>query len=232
MSMGEGFQKLSDAFVLNFIKEERYLLMLDGLKLTIFVSIFAILLGVFMGSLAYFLRRSRFKLLRSVGYVYVDIIRGTPTVTQLLIIYFVVFGSVKNMSGTIAAIIAFGFNSGAYVSEIIRAGIQSIDKGQTEAGRSLGLSSRQTMFFIVVPQAIKNILPALINEFIVLIKETAIMGYIGLQDLTKAGDIIRSVTFDPYMPLLAPALVYYIIIKCLTLIMARVERKLRSADAH
>ena len=101
MSMGEGFQKLSDAFVLNFIKEERYLLMLDGLKLTIFVSIFAILLGVFMGSLAYFLRRSRFKLLRSVGYVYVDIIRGTPTVTQLLIIYFVVFGSVKNMSGTI-----------------------------------------------------------------------------------------------------------------------------------
>ena len=232
MSMGEGFQKLSDAFVLNFIKEERYLLMLDGLKLTIFVSVFAILLGVFMGSLAYFLRRSRLKILRAIGYVYVDIIRGTPTVTQLLIIYFVVFGSVKNMSGTIAAIIAFGFNSGAYVSEIIRAGIQSIDKGQTEAGRSLGLSSRQTMFFIVVPQAVKNILPALINEFIVLIKETAIMGYIGLQDLTKAGDIIRSVTFDPYMPLLVPALVYYIIIKCLTLIMARVERKLRSADAH
>lgn len=224
-----------DAFiqklVANFITEGRYLLILDGLKMTILVSVFSIALGILMGSLTVFFRNSRFRLLRAIGYLYVDVVRGTPAVTQLLIIYYVVFGSV-NISPMLVAIFAFGFNSGAYVSEIIRAGILSVDRGQTEAGRSLGLTAFQTMRYIVAPQAVKNILPAMINEFIMLIKETAIMGYIAIADLTRAGDIIRSRTFDAYIPLLTTAIIYYIIIKCLTLVMASVERRLRSADAR
>lgn len=218
----------NDVFI-NFIKESRYLLILDGLKTTILLSVTSIFFGIIIGCIATMLRRSRFKLLRSAGYLYVDVIRGTPAVTQLLVINFVVFASV-NIDLFVIATVAFGLNSGAYISEIFRAGLLSIDKGQTEAGRSLGLSSSKTMTYIILPQAIKNILPALANEFIMLIKETAIVGYIAMHDLTKAGDIIRSLTYDAYMPLLTVALLYYILVKTLTLGIEKLERYLRASD--
>jgi len=234
----------SYSFYLNFIKDDRYMQIVRGLGNTLLISILAIFLGIAFGALAFLLRNSlfldnsRFKILRAfgkvckaVGYVYVDVIRATPMVTQLLIIYFVIFASV-NINAIFVAVLAFGFNSGAYVSEIFRAGIQSIDKGQTEAGRSLGLSHLQTMIYIVVPQAIKNVLPTLANEFIVLIKETAVVGYISVQDLTRGADIIRSLTFEPFLPLIAAAVIYYIIIKFLTLAISAFERKLRSSDNH
>lgn len=174
---------------------------------------------------------SKKKLLRLIGGIYTDVIRGTPSVTQLMIIYFVIFASVQLDKWIIAAI-AFGVNSGAYVSEIIRAGILSIDKGQTEAGRSLGLNAFQTMSRIVIPQAVKNIFPALCNEFIVLIKETAIVGYVGLMDIQKAGDFIKSATFIAFMPLIGTAVIYYVLIKILTLVLKQIENRLRRADAH
>lgn len=172
---------------------------------------------------------SKNKFLRAIGKIYTDIIRGTPSVTQLMIIYFVIFATVDIEKWIIAAI-AFGINSGAYVSEIIRAGILSIDKGQTEAGRSLGLNAYQTMTRIVIPQALKNIFPALCNEFIVLIKETAIVGYVGLMDIQKAGDFIKSATYEAFMPLIGTAIIYYVLIKVLTLILGVFENKLRKSD--
>lgn len=172
---------------------------------------------------------SRRKVIRFLGSVYTDVIRGTPSVTQLMIIYFVIFATV-DLDKWIIAAIAFGVNSGAYVSEIIRAGILSVDHGQTEAGRSLGLNAFQTMTRIVIPQAVKNIFPALCNEFIVLIKETAIVGYVGLMDIQKAGDFIKSATFNAFMPLFGTAVIYYVLIKILTLLLRRIEIVLRKSD--
>ena len=173
----------------------------------------------------------RFKVLNWFAKAYLAVIRGTPMMIQLLIIYYIVFSSV-NINKILVAIVAFGINSGAYVSEIIRAGIMSIDKGQTEAGRSLGLSSYQTMTHIVIPQALKNIFPALCNEFIVLIKETAIVGYVGLMDIQKASDFVKSATFEAAMPLLATAVIYFVIIKILTICLGLLEKKLRKSDAR
>ena len=205
------------------------MLLVEGLGVTIKVSLLAILVGIVIGVLVALCNVSRLKLLRFVGGVYTDIIRGTPSVTQLMFIYFVVFASVHWEKWIIAAI-AFGINSGAYVSEIIRAGILSVDHGQTEAGRSLGLNAYQTMSRIVIPQAVKNIFPALCNEFIVLIKETAIVGYVGLMDIQKAGDFIKSATYKPVMPLLGTAIIYYVLIKILTLALRQVEKRLRRSD--
>lgn len=219
----------SNDLYLNFVKEDRYMQLVRGLGNTLLISVFAILLGLVFGSAAFLLRRSRFKVFRAIGYIYVDVIRATPMVTQLLIIYFVVFASV-DISPVMVAMFAFGFNSGAYISEILRAGVQSVDYGQMEAGRSLGLSSRKTMIYIIAPQMVRNVLPTLCNEFIVLIKETAVVGYIAVQDLTKAADVIRSRTFDAYLPLITAALIYYIIIKFLTLGISRLERRLRASD--
>ncbi len=223
------FNGFSHSFYLNFIKGNRYLHLVNGFTTTILLSLASILLGIIMGLIVTYLRRSKFSIFRGIGYIYIDIIRGTPVVAQLIIIYFVIFSSV-NIDKFLVGVIAFGLNSGAYVSEIIRAGIQSIDVGQTEAGRSLGLNSRQTMTYIILPQAIKNILPALANEFIVLIKETAIVGYIAMQDLTRAGDIIRSITYDAYMPLLTVAVIYYILIKILTILISKLERFLNRSS--
>ena len=236
------FEEFSNSFYLNFIKDDRYMQMVNGLGNTLFISLLSICLGIVFGAVAYLMRNSFFldnsrnKLVRGIGkifnwigYIYVDVIRATPMVTQLLIIYFVIFASI-DIDPVLVAIWAFGFNSGAYVSEIFRAGIQSVDNGQTEAGRSLGLSRLQTMSYIIVPQAVKNILPTLANEFIVLIKETAIVGYISVQDLTRGADIIRSLTFEPFLPLIAAAVVYYIIIKFLTLAVSAFERKLHASD--
>lgn len=205
------------------------MLFLDGIGVTIKISLLAIVIGVAIGLLIALCSLSSKKLLRGIGKVYTDVIRGTPSVTQLMIIYFVIFASVHIDKWIIAAI-AFGINSGAYVSEIIRAGILSIDKGQTEAGRSLGLSVSQTMIRIVIPQAVKNIFPALCNEFIVLIKETAIVGYVGLMDIQKAGDFIKSATFEPFMPLVGTAVIYFIIIKALTIGLRVIEKKLRKSE--
>lgn len=212
-----------------FIKEERYLLLLSGIGVTIKVSLVAVALGILIGLLIALCNLSNKKVLKVVGGIYTDIIRGTPSVTQLMIIYFVIFASV-NLPKWIIAGIAFGINSGAYVSEIIRAGILSVDKGQTEAGRSLGLNGYQTMIHIVIPQAVKNIFPALCNEFIVLIKETAIVGYVGLMDIQKAGDFIKSATFVAFMPLIGTAVIYYILIKLLTIVFKRIEERLRKSE--
>lgn len=220
---------MADTFARCFIREDRYKLLISGIGVTIKVSIVAVILGILIGFLIALGNLSKNKFLRAIGKIYTDIIRGTPSVTQLMIIYFVIFATVDIEKWIIAAI-AFGINSGAYVSEIIRAGILSIDKGQTEAGRSLGLNAYQTMTRIVIPQALKNIFPALCNEFIVLIKETAIVGYVGLMDIQKAGDFIKSATYEAFMPLIGTAIIYYVLIKVLTLILGVFENKLRKSD--
>ena len=176
-----------------------------------------------------FLKTNKFKILNLIANVYITIIRGTPVVVQLLIIYFVIFGSF-NINKVVVAVIAFGCNSAAYVAEIFRSGIMSIDNGQFEAGRSLGFNYFQTMIYIVMPQAFKNVLPALGNEFIVLLKETSVSGYIALEDLTKAGDIIRSRTYNAFLPLIAVALVYLGLVLIFTRLVNALERKLRNSD--
>lgn len=220
-----------DLFYKCFVREDRYKLLLNGVGVTVRVSLLAVVIGILIGMVIAMCNLSKRKLSRFLGGVYTDVIRGTPSVTQLMIIYFVIFATV-NLDKWIIAAIAFGINSGAYVSEIIRAGILSIDKGQTEAGRSLGLSAFQTMSRIVIPQAVKNIFPALCNEFIVLIKETAIVGYVGLMDIQKAGDFIKSATFIAFMPLIGTAVIYYVLIKMLTLALKQVELRLRRSDAR
>ncbi|NLY43920.1 MAG: amino acid ABC transporter permease [Clostridiaceae bacterium] len=229
----EGFKK---AFILNFINENRYMFIVKGLGITLEVTFFAIILGIIIGFIMAFAKLSnfkigQFKIFNFLATLYIDVIRGTPAVVQLLIIYYIIFGSM-NVSKVIVAVIAFGINSGAYVAEIIRAGILAVDHGQMEAGRSLGLSHVATMRYIIIPQAIKNILPALGNEFIVLLKETAIVGYIALEDLTKAGDVIRSRTFDPYMPLLSVALIYLLLTQILSRLLGKLERRLRQSDSR
>jgi polar amino acid transport system permease protein/polar amino acid transport system substrate-binding protein len=222
----EGF---SETFEKCFIKDDRYKLLFSGIGVTVKVALLAAAMGLIIGFLIALCNLSKKKPLNLLGKVYTDVIRGTPSVTQLMIIYFVVFAAV-NWEKWIIAAIAFSINSGAYVSEIIRAGILSIDKGQTEAGRSLGLSKSQTMMSIIVPQAVKNIFPAMCNEFITLIKETAIVGYVGLVDIQKAGDFIKSATYEAFMPLIATAIIYFVIIKVLTIVLGLVEKKLRKSD--
>lgn len=223
------FEKVADQFNSCFIEKDRYVMLLRGIGVTIEVSLLAVLIGIIIGFLIAMCNLSKKKGLRAIGLVYTDVIRGTPSVTQLMIIYFVIFATVPWPKWIISAI-AFGINSGAYVSEIIRAGILSVDIGQTEAGRSLGLSAGQTMKKIVMPQAIKNIFPSLCNEFIVLIKETAIVGYVGLVDIQKAGDLIKSATYTAFMPLIGTAIIYYVMIKVLTLVLRRVEKRLRASE--
>lgn len=225
----EWFAKFSDEFYKCFIREDRYKLLLEGVGVTIKISILAVFIGILIGMLIAMCNLSKKKLPKIIGGIYTDVIRGTPSVTQLMIIYFVIFASV-NLDKWIIAAIAFGINSGAYVSEIIRGGILSVNHGQVEAGRSLGLNGFQTMTRIVIPQAVKNIFPALCNEFIVLVKETAIVGYVGLMDIQKAGDFIKSATYLAFMPLIGTAVIYYVLIKILTLLLGRVERGLRKSD--
>lgn len=219
------------ALYINFIKGDRYILLLKGLGVTLEITFFAIILGIILGFIIAFMNLSESKLFKGIATVYITVIRGTPIVVQLLIIYFIVFGSV-DIPKVVVAIIAFGINSGAYVAEIVRAGILAVDQGQMEAGRSLGLSYILTMRYIIIPQAIKNVLPALANEFIVLLKETAIVGYIALVDLTKAADFIRSRTFDAYLPLLSVAAIYLIIVLGLTKLFGKLEGRLRQGDSR
>ena len=225
-------KKQPDGFDIAMIKEIGKRMYLDGLKVTILVSVIAILIGVALGTILALMRltaeqKGKSTLLSKIAYVYIDIIRGTPTLTQLMIMYFVIL---KGQNGLLVGSLTFGLNSAAYVAEIIRAGIQAVDQGQMEGGRSLGLSYVQTMKDIILPLAIKNILPALGNEFIVLIKETSILGYVAIVDLTKVSDFVISRIFEALAPLLGTALIYYVIVKILTLGLNALERRLRQSD--
>ena len=227
-------QELKKEFILNFIEDNRWKYIVDGLKITLIVTIFAVLIGVLLGFLIAIVRTThdktgKLKILNAICKVYLTVIRGTPVVVQLMIIYVIIFGSV-DISKVLVAIIAFGINSGAYVAEIFRSGIMSIDNGQFEAGRSLGFNYAQTMMYIIMPQAFKNVLPTLCNEFISLLKETSVSGYIALQDLTKGGDIIRSRTYDAFMPLIAVALIYLEMVMIFTKLVSLLERRLRNSD--
>ena len=207
---------------------------LTGLKTTLLVTVIALCIGVVLGLLIALIRSTheqtgKLKLLNIVARVYLTIIRGTPSMIQILFFYSVIFATV-NLNNIVIGGIAFGINSGAYVAEIFRSGIMSVDKGQTEAGRSLGLNSAQTMRLIIIPQAFKNVLPALINEMIVLLKETAIIGYIGTIDITKAATLVQSRTYDALVPLLSAAIFYLILVMILTYFMGKLERRLRKSD--
>lgn len=207
---------------------------LTGLRNTLFITVIALAIGVVLGFTVGIIRSvheqtGKLKLANTICRGYLSIIRGTPSMVQLLIFNFIIFASV-HLNEVFVGGIAFGINSGAYVAEIVRSGIMSIDKGQMEAGRSLGLSAGKTMQLIIIPQAFKNVLPALINEMIVLLKETAIIGYIGTTDLTKAATLVQSRTYSAYVPLLTAALFYWLLVSILTFFMGKVERRMRKND--
>lgn len=224
---------IRDKFIQNFIEEDRYMYLVEGLGTTFTITIFAALIGIVLGFLVAIIRSTadktgKLKILDAICKAYLTIIRGTPAMIQLLIMFYVVFVSSNNK--VFVAVMTFGINSGAYVAEIVRSGIMSVDNGQMEAGRSLGFNYTQTMWYVIMPQAFKNVLPALVNEFIVLLKETSICGYIGLMDLTRGGDIIRSRTYEAFFPLIAVAIIYLVIVMLLTAFVNRLERRLRASE--
>lgn len=230
-------EALKANFYATFITENRYRYFLSGLGNTLLITVFATILGVFIGFIVAIIRttadtapnkRPVLVLFDKLARVYLTVIRGTPTTVQILIMYYIVMAGSTNK--LLIAIITFGINSGAYVAEIVRSGIQSIDKGQFEAGRSLGFTYSKTMWYIIIPQAFKNVLPALANEFITLLKETSIAGYIALNDLTRAGDIVRSLTYEPFFSLITVALIYLVIVMILTYLVGILERRLRAGD--
>lgn len=221
-------------FTQNFIEDSRWEYLAKGFINTLIITFFAAILGVIIGFIIAAVRSThdktgKLKILNFICKIYLTVIRGTPVLVQLLIIYYVIITS-PGVSKIFVAIIAFGINSGAYVSEIVRSGIMSIDKGQFEAGRSLGLSYSATMRHIILPQAFKNVLPALGNEFIVLLKETSVSGYIGINELTRGGDIIRSTTYTAFMPLIAVAIIYLCVVMIFTGLVNKLERRLRESD--
>lgn len=229
------YEQFLNNFNKTFIVEGRYKLFLAGIKNTIVIAFFATLIGIIIGLFIAIIRYSaknnrKLFILDKICSLYVTVIRGTPVVVQLLIMYYTIFSNLDN--SIFIAIMTFGINSGAYVAEIARAGIESIDKGQMEAGLSLGLNSNKTMFLIVMPQAIKNILPALGNEFIALLKETSIVGFVPVIDLTNAGNIIRSRTFDPFFSLYAVALGYLIMVLGMGVVQKRLERRFSQSDRN
>lgn len=243
--MPQWIADLQAQFQLNFIEKDRWRSLMTGLGNTMKITLFAALIGVAIGIVIAAVRstydnnKEDMKHNKSAGYyilgffngickIYLTVIRGTPVVVQLLIIYFIIFASSTN--DILIATLAFGINSGAYVAEILRGGIMSIDKGQFEAGRSLGFNYVQTMFHIIIPQVLKNVLPTLLNEFIALLKETSVAGYVGVVDLTRAGNAIRGATFSAFMPLIAVALIYLLIVMILTWIVGIIERRLRKSE--
>ena len=226
-------EHITEMFIKAFITKDRWKLYISGLGVTLEIAHFAAVIGLIIGTLVALMKLSNKRngspsVLSYIATIYVDVIRGTPSVLQLLIMWFIVMVNTNN--GVLVASLSFGINSGAYVSEIIRAGILAVDKGQMEAGRSLGLSKAQTMTDIILPQAFKNVLPPIGNEFITLIKETAIVGYVSLTDLTRTANQISSRTYEAFMPLIGAAVIYFVIIKILTLLLAALERRLRQSD--
>lgn len=242
--MQDFFNSLYQSFVKTFITDDRWVQLLNGLLVTVEITLFAAAIGIAIGFLIAIIRSTYdmnlsgkkcrsfgdyiLKIVNFICNIYITVIRGTPVVIQLMIMYFIVFASSRD--GIIAAIISFGINSGAYVAEIVRSGIMSIDKGQFEASRSLGFDYKSTMIHVIIPQAFKNILPALGNEFIVLVKETSVAGYVAIQDLTYVGNLIRSRTYEAFFPLIAVALIYLVIVLILTFLLKKLERRLRSSD--
>lgn len=228
------WQKFTEGIVLNFIKDNRWRYLTNGLGVTLKITFFAVLLGLVIGFVVSMVRSAhentgKLKLLNAICGLYLTVIRGTPVVVQLLLIYLGVFGSVR-VDKTFVAVIAFGINSGAYQAEIFRSGIQSIPRGQFEAGRSLGFNYVQTMTNIIMPQAFRNVIPTLANEFIVLLKETSVAGYIALEDLTKGGDIIRSRTYAAFMPMLAVAVIYLTMVLFFSQGVKYLERRLKKSE--
>lgn len=240
--MQEYFAKLGRDFYTAFIEDNRWKYIVEGIQNTLILTFFALILGVVLGVVIAAVRSTydrqyvhmtgAGKVFLAIGNwickVYLTIIRGTPSMVQILIIFFIIMASSNNKM--LCGIIAFGVNSGAYVAEIIRGGIQSVDPGQSEAGRSLGFGYIQTMWFIVIPQAFKSILPALGNEFIVLLKETAIAGYVGVTDLTRGANIIRGVTYQSFWPLLAIAAIYLVMVMFFTWLVSGLERRLQKSE--
>lgn len=225
---------LKDIFYLNFIDDDRWRYLFDGLWVTLAITLGAAVIGIIIGFLVaairtYYDKTGKLKVLNAICKFYLTITRGTPMLVQLLIIYFVILAPLQ-LNSVVVAIVAFGINSGAYVAEIVRSGIMSIDSGQFEASRSLGMTYGQTMINVILPQAFKNILPALLNEIIALLKETSIAGYIAIQDLTKGGYIILGRTFSAFMPLIAVALIYLVLVLGMTKFTSVIERRLRASD--
>ena len=241
--MSEWFSDLKAQFILNFIDDDRWRYLLDGLGVTLEITVFALLIGLTIGITVAIIRATHdntietmnpglgkviLKILNTFSKIYLTVVRGTPVVVQLLIMYYIIFATSNNK--IIVAVIAFGVNSGAYVAEIVRSGIMSIDKGQMEAGRSLGFNYVQTMISIIIPQAFKNVLPALGNELITLLKETSIVTVIGLKDLTKGAMIIQGKTYQAIVPFLAIAAIYLAMVMILTTVLGRLERRMRKND--
>ena len=220
---------LLDKLYQAFLYQDRWRLYLDGLGVTVSITLGAICISTVLGMVLCLMKLSKYKILRWPAQAYIDIIRGIPVVVQLLIMYNVVLLNVTD-NKMVVAIVAFGLNSSGYMAELYRSGINAVDPGQMEAGRSLGLTKTQTMWHIIFPQAIKNCLPTYTSEFIVLVKETAVVGYIALTDLTKVYSAIQSKTYDAFGPLLIIAVAYFCITKVLSIIFARMERRLRTSD--
>lgn len=218
----------------NLVNKDRYKMILNGLGTTLEITVVALFLGILIGFTLAIIKVSKsknvlMKFLKLIANFYITVIRGTPVVVQLFVIYYLIFAS-TGLPKLLVAMIAFGINSGAYVAEIVRGGILSVDSGQYEAGRSLGLSGKTTMVRIILPQAIKNVLSALVGEFINLVKETSVAGFIGVTDLSRAGDIIRSQTYEPLVPLMTVALIYLVLVAILTVVFSVFERRMRSGD--
>lgn len=242
--MGDFFQSIADSFTKTFITDDRWLQLLKGLGVTLEITFFALLIGVALGFLIAIIRSTHdmnlanrkcrvfgdyvLKVINAICNLYITVIRGTPVVIQLMIMYYIIFASSRE--GIVAAVLSFGINSGAYVAEIVRSGIMSIDKGQFEASRSLGFNYTSTMIHIIIPQAFKNVLPALGNEFIVLLKETSVAGYVALQDLTYVGNLIRSRTYEAFFPLITIAVIYLVIVLIISFFLKKLERRLRNSD--
>lgn len=243
--IGSMWAAFVDEFTFVFIEDNRYQHIIKGFGNTLKITAGALVLGIVIGIIVAAIRSSFdknreamamhkgfkyyfFAIINGICKVYLTIFRGTPIVVQLLIFYFIIFANAKN--GVPVAIFAFGINSGAYVAEIFRGGIMSIDGGQFEAGRSLGFNYLQTMRYIIIPQMFKAVLPTLCNEFIALLKETSVAGYVGIIDLTKAGNVIAGRTFSYYMPLIAVAIIYLVMVLILTSLVGRLERRLRKSE--
>ena len=243
--MSNGWNTFVTDFRFVFIQDDRWKSLFQGLGNTLVITFFAVMIGIVLGAIVATVRTTYdknngdMKKRNPVGFyilsianvickLYLTVIRGTPVVVQLMIAYFIIFATSNN--STAVAVFAFGINSGAYVAEIVRAGILAVDKGQMEAGRSLGLNKFQTMRYIIIPQAFKSILPPLGNEFIVLIKETSIVGYVGMSDLTRVANQMTSKLFDVFTPLLGIAFIYFVLTKVLSILLAKLERRLRKSD--
>ena len=232
-AISDWFLDIGDSFYNTLIAENWWMMFVKGLGNTLVIALFATLIGIVIGTLVAIIRvycaqTGRLKPLNWLLSLYITIFRGTPVVVQLMIMYYAIFASVTN--GVPVAILAFGINSGAYVAETVRSGIMAVDKGQTEAGQSLGLGSAAVMRLIVLPQAIKNILPALGNEFIALLKETSVVGYITIVDVTRVADLIRSRTYDQFFPLLVVAVIYLVLVIGITQLLKIAERRLAKSD--